>query len=85
MTGGRGAKPVDIRARVLDGPLAASRYAIRDGRAARAPREVTLGRGALDALGARIGERVTLRVDGRPVTLPSSAATSSPTTTAAAR
>ena len=29
------------------------------------PGEVTLGRGALEALGARIGERVTLRVDGR--------------------
>ena len=64
-----GAARTEIHARVLDGPLAAFPYAIRDGRAARAPGEVTLGRGALEALGARIGERVTLRLDGEPVTL----------------
>ena len=31
--------------------------------------EVTLGRGALDALDARIGERVALRAGGQPVSL----------------
>ena len=59
----------EIHARVLDGPLPAFPYAIRDGRAARVPGEVTLGRGALDALDARIGERVALRAGGQPVTL----------------
>ncbi len=28
---------------------------------------MTLGRGALDALGARIGQRVSFRVDGRTI------------------
>jgi putative ABC transport system permease protein len=60
---------VDIHARVLDGPLAAFPYAIRDGRAARAPGEVTLGRGALDALGVKVGQTVSLRLDGKPVEL----------------
>ena len=59
----------EIHARVLDGPLRAFPFAVRDGRAARVPGEVTLGRGALDALGARIGDRVALRAGGRPVTL----------------
>jgi len=38
-------------------------------RLARAPGEVTLGRGALDALGAQIGDRIALRAGGRPVSL----------------
>ena len=59
----------EIHARVLDGPLAAFPYAIPDGRAARAPGEVTLGRGALDALHVRIGDDVTLQVLGKPVSL----------------
>ena len=59
----------EIHTRVLDGPLAAFPYAIRDGRAARARGEVTLGRGALDALDAKIGETVNLQLDGRPVEL----------------
>ena len=55
---------------MLDGPLAAFPYAIRDGRGARAPGEVTLGRGALDALDAqdrRHGSRCAS--DGKPVAL----------------
>ncbi len=64
---GRG--KAEIHTRVLDGPLAAFPYAIRDGRGARAPGEVTLGRGALDALDARIGDTVALRLDGKPVEL----------------
>ena len=59
----------EIHARVLDGPLGAFPYAIPDGRAARAPGEVTLGRGALDALHARVGDDVTLQVAGHPVAL----------------
>ena len=59
----------EIHTRVLDGPMQAFPYAIRDGRAARAPGEATLGRGALDALHARIGDRIALRVSGQPVTL----------------
>ena len=51
------------------GRCASFPYAIRDGRAARAPGEVTLGRGALDALDARIGERIALRAGGQPVSL----------------
>jgi putative ABC transport system permease protein len=64
-----GPREVEIHARVLDGPLQAFPYAIRDGRAARAPGEVTLGRGALDALHARIGDRIALRAGGQPVSL----------------
>ena len=64
-----GRAKAEIHTRVLDGPLGAFPYAIRDGRAARAPGEVTLGRGALDALDAKIGETVNLRLDGRPVEL----------------
>jgi len=64
---GRGG--TEIHARVLDGPLKAFPYAIRDGRAARAPGEATLGRGALEALNARIGDEVALRVAGQPVSL----------------
>ena len=64
-----GRDQVEIHGRVLDGPLDAFPYAVPDGRGARAPGEVTLGRGALDALGVDIGERVTLRVGGQPVTL----------------
>ena len=65
MTGPR----TEIHARVLDGPLESFPYAVPDGRAARAPGEVTLGRGALDALDATIGERVALRAGGQPVSL----------------
>jgi putative ABC transport system permease protein len=64
-----GRHDVEIHARVLDGPLKSFPYAIRDGRGARAPGEVTLGRGALDALGARIGDRIALRAGGKPVSL----------------
>ena len=64
-----GRHKAEIHTRVLDGPLAAFPYAIRDGRAARAPGEVTLGRGALDALDARIGDTVALRLNGTPVEL----------------
>ena len=65
---GRGRTPRSTRG----SSMARSRsfpYAIRDGRGARAPGEVTLGRGALDALGAQIGDRIALRAGGEPVSL----------------
>ena len=74
---GRGGR--EIHARVLDGPAAARSPTPSATAAARArPARSTLGRGALDALGARIGRRastltrraaqpVTLRVVGRHV------------------
>jgi putative ABC transport system permease protein len=64
-----GGRDTELHARALDGPLAAFPFAIRDGRAARATGEVTLGRGALEALGARIGDRITVRIDERPASL----------------
>jgi putative ABC transport system permease protein len=64
-----GRDKTEIHARAVDGPLAAFPYAIPDGRGARAPGEVTLGRGALDALHAHVGDAVTLHVAGRPVPL----------------
>jgi putative ABC transport system permease protein len=64
-----GRDKAEIHTRVLDGPLAAFPYAIRDGRGARAPGEVTLGRGALDALDASVGDTVALRLEGKPVEL----------------
>jgi putative ABC transport system permease protein len=67
MTASDGA--AEIHVRIVDGPVARFPYAIPDGRAARAPGEVTLGRGALDALHARIGDRITLRAAGRQVPL----------------
>src|SRR3954468_12750113 len=59
----------EIHARVLDGPLTAFPYAIREGRGARAPGEVTLGRGALDALHVRVGDDVAFGVAGHRVRL----------------
>jgi putative ABC transport system permease protein len=41
-------------------------FAIPDGRLATAPGEATLGRGALEALGVRIGDTVRLRAGGAP-------------------
>jgi putative ABC transport system permease protein len=55
---------VELAARVLDGPVDQFPFAIRDGRAARAPGEVTLGRGALDALGVHVGDRIRLSAEG---------------------
>jgi putative ABC transport system permease protein len=59
----------EIHARVVDGPLGAFPYAVPDGRGARRPGEVTLGREALQRLHVRIGDDVTLQVAGRPVRL----------------
>ena len=59
----------EIHVRIVDGPAARFPYAIKDGRAALAAGEVTLGRGSLDALHAHIGDRISLRAAGRQVSL----------------
>jgi putative ABC transport system permease protein len=64
---GRGG--LDVELRVLDGPMREFPFAIRDGHAAFASGEATFGRTALEDLGIRIGEPVTLTVARRPVTL----------------
>jgi putative ABC transport system permease protein len=56
---------VELDARALDGPPAAFAFAVPDGRGVQRAGEVTLGRGALEALGAAIGDRVTLSAGGR--------------------
>ena len=59
----------EIHARVLDGPLDAFPYAIRDGARPARTGEVTLGRGALDALDAQIGDTRRPARRGQPVSL----------------
>ena len=56
----------ELEGRVIDGPPAAFEFAVPDGRPVREPGEVTLGRGALEALDAEIGDTVELSADGRP-------------------
>jgi putative ABC transport system permease protein len=60
---------IDVRARVLDGPLESFRFAVPDGRAIARAGEVTAGRSLLQALGARVGDRVGLAVRGTPFTV----------------
>ena len=55
----------ELETRVIDGPPDAFAFAVPDGRGVRRAGEVTLGRGSLEALGAEIGDTVTLSVDGR--------------------
>jgi putative ABC transport system permease protein len=56
----------ELEGRVIDGPPEAFEFAVPDGRPVRRPGEVTLGRGALEALDAEIGDTVELSADGRP-------------------
>ncbi len=44
-------------------------YAVPDGRMFERPGEAIAGRGLYDALGAEVGDRVTVRVGGQPVTV----------------
>ena len=44
-------------------------YAVPDGRMFASPGEAIAGRGLYEALGAAVGDRVTVRVAGEPVTL----------------
>jgi putative ABC transport system permease protein len=56
----------ELEARVIDGSPDAFAFAVPDGRGVQRAGEVTLGRGALEELGAAIGDRVTLSAGGRP-------------------
>ncbi len=60
------AAAAEVRARVVDGPLAPFRFAVPEGRGVDGPGEVTAGRGLLEALGARVGDRIELSVRGMP-------------------
>jgi putative ABC transport system permease protein len=59
----------ELASRVIEpvqGSVADFPFAIPDGRGATAPGEATLGRGAMQALGVRIGDTVRLRAGGAP-------------------
>jgi putative ABC transport system permease protein len=56
---------LEVEARVLDGSLAAFAFVVPDGRGVQRAGEVTLGRGVIDDLGLRFGDRVPLSVNGR--------------------
>jgi len=51
---------LELEARVIDGSPSAFAFAVPDGRGVLRSGEVTLGRGALEQLGVRIGDRVTM-------------------------
>ena len=59
------ARGIELETRVIDGPPAAFAFAVPDGRGVRRAGELTLGRGALEALGAGIGDTLTLTAEGR--------------------
>jgi putative ABC transport system permease protein len=54
----------EVRARVIDGPLDAFRFAVPDGRGIDGVGEITAGRGLLDTLGAEFGDTVELAARG---------------------
>ena len=60
---------IEIHTRVVDGPLRQFAYAVPDGRGARTAGEATLGRGALEAFGVSIGDRIQLRAARELVSL----------------
>jgi putative ABC transport system permease protein len=62
------ARGIELETRAIDGPPGAFAFAVPDGRGVQRAGEVTLGRGALEALGVEIGDSVTLAADGRPFT-----------------
>jgi putative ABC transport system permease protein len=57
---------VELTGRIVDGPASEFPFATPEGRGALRPGEATLGRGALDALGAEIGDRIRLEASGQP-------------------
>jgi putative ABC transport system permease protein len=59
---------LEVEARVLDAPPSVFAFAVPDGRGVERDGEVTLGRGAIDALGLHIGDRVKMSAAGRPFT-----------------
>jgi len=56
---------LEVEARVLDGSPSVFAFAVPDGRGVQRVGEVTLGRGVIDELGLRFGDRVPLSVNGR--------------------
>ena len=61
--------PVEVWARALGGDYARRPYAIRDGRMIAGPGEAIVGRGLLDALHLRVGDRVALQAEGARLSL----------------
>ena len=55
---------VDVWARALGGDYARRPYAVRDGRMLAGPGEVIVGRGLLDALHLKVGDRLALDAEG---------------------
>jgi putative ABC transport system permease protein len=60
------ARGVELETRVIDGSPSAFAFAVPDGRGVRTAGEVTLGRGAMEALGVGIGDVVRLAASGPP-------------------
>ena len=56
---------VELETRAIDGPPADFAFVVPEGRGVQRAGEVTFGRGALEAMGAQIGDTVELSVDGR--------------------
>ncbi len=56
--------PVDVWARALGGDYARRPYAVRDGRMLARPGEAIVGRGLLDALHLKVGDRLPLDAEG---------------------
>jgi putative ABC transport system permease protein len=60
---------IAIHTHLVDGPLDQFAFATPEGRGVRAPGETTLGRGAMDQLGVRIGDSIKLRAAGQVMSL----------------
>jgi putative ABC transport system permease protein len=56
--------PVDVWMRALGGDYQRRPYAVRDGRMVSGPGEAIVGRGLLDALHLKVGDRLPLEADG---------------------
>jgi putative ABC transport system permease protein len=63
------ANAMELQARALGGDYRARPYAIRDGRMISGPGEAIVGRGLLDKLGVRVGDRLHLTATGQPLNL----------------
>jgi putative ABC transport system permease protein len=62
-------RPVDVWARAIEGDYARRPYAVRDGRMIAGPGEAIVGRGLLETLGLRVGDRLTLDAQGARLSL----------------
>ena len=60
---------VDVWARAIGGDYARRPYAVRDGRMFAGPGEAIVGRGLLDALHLRVGDRLGLQAEGASLNL----------------